>query len=71
MYTLKSESSEGVFYLYKGWGTQKWYGIMWSKEKPYNARFLFKSPASAWASFTKLCKIMPEYRTDKVTIEEV
>lgn len=71
MYTVKSTSSEGVYYLYKGWGCSGTTGIMFDKNIPHLQKHLFMSKKSAKASITKLLKIMDEYKDDVFEILSV
>ena len=69
MYTIKSTSEDGVYYLVKDWRKHK---AIWITEEKINPQMLFKRPQDAWASLTKLLKVMDEYATDDfelVTIE--
>lgn len=72
-YTIKSTSSEGVYYLVSGWNKAK---TFWLNEKSVfedieNAkRFFFNRPSQAKASLTKLLKIMPDYANDKFEVVE-
>lgn len=66
-YTIRSTSSDGIYYLVNGWNKCN---TFWISEKavnadPENARnFFFNKPAHAKASLTKLLKIMPDYASD-------
>lgn len=70
MYTVKSTSSEGVYYLWKGWGNC-FSKHMWEKNIPTEEKYLYKSRQSAKASVSKLLKVMDEYKTDTIEIIEV
>lgn len=65
MYTVKSTSAEGVYYLANHWGKHK---ALWVKPDKVKPEMLFKSVAAAKASLTKLLKVMPEYSTDTFEI---
>ena len=68
MFTIKSTSNEGVYYLVNGWDKYKTFWIKPEKVKP---NMLFSAPKFAKASLTKLLKIMPEYATDNFELIEV
>lgn len=70
MYTVKSISNEGVYYLWKGWGNSC-SKHMWEKDIPTEEKYLYKTVKSARTSVTKLLKVMDEYKTDKIEIIEV
>ena len=72
-YTIKSISSEGVYYLVNGWYKCKtfWFSEKSVMENIENAkRFFFNKPSQAKASLTKLLKIMPEYASDQFEVVE-
>jgi len=69
MYTIKSTSEDGVYYLVKDWRKNK---AIWTTKNELDRTMLYKRPQDAWASLTKLLKVMDEYKTDTfelVTIE--
>lgn len=68
MFTIKSTSAEGVYYLVNGWEKNKAFWVHPEKVKSY---MLFSAPKFAKASLTKLLKIMPGYATDKFELIEV
>lgn len=68
MYTIRSISKDGVYYLCNHWGQRR---ELWIKFIPYDSYFLFKTKASAKASLSKLFKIFPEYMTDTFDLIEV
>lgn len=68
MYTIKSTSEEGVFYLVNHWERHK---AFWEKPEKIRANMLFSSPQYARASLTKLLKVMPEYAADKFELIEI
>jgi hypothetical protein len=74
MYTFKSTSEEGIYYLVNGWKKCKtfWFTEKSVLEDKANAmRFFFKTPSQAKASLTKLLKTMPEYASDKFELIEI
>ena len=74
MFTIKSTSAEGIYYLVNGWNKCKtfWFSEKSVLEDKRNAmRFFFNKPSQAKASLTKLLKAMPEYATDKFELIEV
>lgn len=68
MFTIKSESEEGTYFLCNHWNKNKAFWIEKSKLKP---DMLFKTEGLAKRSLTRLLKIMPEYSTDKFTTVEI
>ena len=68
MYTIKSVSDEGVYYLVNDWYKHKTFWINPKKIKP---NMLFKRPSDAKRSLTNLLKIMPDYKTDDFKLVEV
>lgn len=68
MYTIKSVSDDGIYYLVNGW--HKVYK-MWVHENEIKQKYLFKSIAGAKNSLTKLLKIMWEYKTDKFSVVKI
>ena len=72
-YTIKSTSSEGIYYLVNGWNKCKTY---WFNEKSVvedteNAKkYFFNKPSQAKASLTKLLKIMSDYSADQFEVVE-
>lgn len=61
MFTIKSTSPEGIYYLVNGWEKHKKFWIEKNKIKP---TMLFNREQDAKRSLTKLLKITPEYSTD-------
>lgn len=61
MFTIKSTSTEGTYYLVNGWEKHKKFWIEKNKIKP---SMLFSREQDAKRSLTKLLKIMPEYGAD-------
>ena len=68
MFTIKSTSSEGTYYLVNGWEKNK---TFWVEPKKVKPTMLFSAPKFAKASLTKLLKIMPDYAADKFELIEV
>ena len=66
MYTIKSTSSEGVYYLVNGWSK---YRTFWKDHTDSTTQF--KTAGQARASLTKLLKIMPDYLDDLFEVVEV
>lgn len=69
MYTIKSTSSDGVYYLCKGWGNHK--NPFWRKRNELNNDVLFKRKQDAKTSLYKFLKIMGEYREDSFSIIQI
>lgn len=67
LYTIKSTSDDGVFYLVKDWRKNK---AIWVTRDKLKAEMLFKRPQDAQASLTCLLKVMDEYATDKFEVVE-
>lgn len=65
MYTIKSESAEGTYYLSKDWRKNN---AFWVDLSDLRMEMLFKTKAAAKASLTKRLKIMPEYATDTFSV---
>lgn len=61
LYTIKSVSDDGIFYLVNGW--RKKFSF-WKKWISFQKDDFFKSEASAKASLTKLLKVMGDYVDD-------
>jgi len=65
MYTIRSVSDEGVYYLVNGWNKHK---TFWVNKEDLRKDMLFKRAGDAKRSLTKLLKIMPDYRLDDFSI---
>lgn len=65
MYTVKCESTEGVFYLVNHWKTSKTFFI---EKMPEKKSQLFSREQDAKRSITMLLKVMDDYKDDKFTI---
>lgn len=68
MYTVKSESAEGIYYLCNHWNKNK---TFWIEESKIEEKRIFKTIQSAKTSLTKLLKIMPDYEDDKFSLVKV
>jgi len=68
LFTIKSESEEGTYYLCNHWNRNK---TFWLKKDKLESDKLFKTEACAKRSLAKLLKFMPEYATDKFTPVEI
>lgn len=68
MYTIKSTSEDGIYYLVKDWRKHK---AIWITEERIRQTMLFKRPQDAWASLSKLLKVMDEYATDTFELVEI
>ena len=68
MFTIMSESNEGIYYLVRDWRANK---AFWVKKEKLTDNMLFKTEAGAKRSLTRLLKVMPEYADDKFTVVEV
>lgn len=68
MFTIKSTSAEGVYYLVNHWDRHKAFWVAPEKIKP---SMLFTQPKYAKMSLSKLLKIMPDYATDKFELIEI
>lgn len=67
-YTIKSTSSEGVYYLVNHWEQHK---AFWVEPEKIKQSMLFKRACDAKRSLTKLLSIMDDYRTDKFELVEI
>lgn len=68
MFTIKSTSDDGIYYLVKDWRKNK---AIWVPRDKLTNKMLFKRPQDAKASLTSLLKVMDEYATDEFEIVEV
>ena len=66
MFTVKSVSDEGEFYLVKNWRKAK---AIW-KHREIQPEYMYKTESAAKGSLSKLLKVMDEYKTDKFFIVE-
>ncbi len=67
LYTIKSISDDGVYYLVNDWYS---HGTFWAKESELRKSMLFKRAQDAKASLTKLLKLFDEYKNDKFEVVE-
>jgi len=67
-YTIKSTSSEGIYYLVNHWEKHKTFWI--EKEKLKND-MLFKTIGYAERSLKHLLEIMEDYKNDKFEVVEI
>lgn len=68
MYTIKSVSNEGVYYLVNH---AKDYKTYWVEKRDLKPKMLYDRAADAKASLTKLLKIMNEYKADKFYLVKI
>lgn len=68
MYTIKSVSNEGIYYLVNH---AKDYKTYWVKKKDLKPKMLYDRAADAKASLTKLLKIMNDYKADKFYLVKI
>ena len=68
MFTIKSTSQEGVYYLVNGW--EKHY-TFWATKEKLKPSMLFKRAQDAKTSLTKLLKVMDDYATDEFEMVEI
>ena len=64
MYTIMSISNEGRYFLVNGW---KKHNSFWTRRATPEKNG-FKTEGLACRSMNHLLKIMPDYRTDKLTL---
>lgn len=65
MFTIKSVSDEGTYYLVKDWEKQKRF---WKLGSEIKAKDMYKTKGAAKGALTKLLKVMDVYKTDKFSI---
>lgn len=68
MYTIKSISNEGIYYLVNHAEDYKTY---WVEKRNLRPKMLYDRAADAKASLTKLLKIMTEYKADKFYLVKI
>ena len=68
MYTVKSISDEGVYYLVNRWNMHQRF---WVRKEELKRSMLFRRKQDAKASLTKLLKVMDDYKNDTFEIIEV
>ena len=66
-YVIQSVSEEGIYYLCNGWHKHK---ALWVKYGELS-KAIFKTPAQAKSSLTKLLKVMDDYKNDHFSICEL
>ena len=65
LYTIKSVSDEGTYYLVRDWRANK---AIWVEESKLTEQMLFKTVGGAKRSLNRLLEAMPEYATDTFTV---
>lgn len=68
MFTIKSVSEEGTYYLNKDWKKNK---SFWKHGSEIKKEQMFKTASAAKCSLTKLLKVMDDYLSDKFTLIEI
>lgn len=68
MFTIKSTSNEGVYYLVNGWYKHM---KIWATREDLKNNMLFRRAADAKRSLTKLLKVMPDYANDKFEVVKI
>ena len=68
MYTIKSVSDEGIYYLVNHARDYKTY---WVEKRDLKHKMLYDRAADAKASLTKLLKIMNDYKADKFYLVKI
>lgn len=68
MYTIKSTSEEGVYYLVNHWDKHR---TFWIEPQKIKKDMLFKRVQDAKRSLTKLLKIMEDYKNDDFEVVEL
>lgn len=68
MFTIKSISDEGEYYLVNHWNK---YHKFWQRKDQITLDNIFIDERSAKTSLTKLLKVMPDYSTDNFTMVRV
>lgn len=68
MYTVKTVSNEGIYYLVNH---VRKYKAFWVEANELKSGMLFNRVSDAKASLTKLLKVMPDYRTDTFYIVQI
>ena len=68
MYTIKSVSDEGIYYLVNHANDYKTY---WVEKRDLRPKMLYDRAADAKASLTKLLKVMTEYKADKFYLVKI
>ena len=68
MYTIKTVSNEGIYYLVNHVGKYRTFCVEANELK---SGMLFNRVSDAKASLTKLLKVMPDYRTDTFYLVQI
>jgi hypothetical protein len=68
MFTIKSVSDEGTYYLVNGWSKHK---TFWKERNLLKPNMLFNSAKTAKMSLNKLLKVMSDYLQDEFTVVEI
>lgn len=68
MFTIKSTSDEGVYYLVNHWDRHK---TFWVEPENIKPEMLFKTPADARRSLKKLLTVMDDYKKDTFELVEM
>mgnify|MGYP003571272836 CR=1 FL=1 len=68
MYTVKSTSDEGVYYLVNHWQQHKRF---WVSKEELKRSMLFRRKQDAKTSLKKLLKVMDDYKNDVFEIVEI
>lgn len=68
MFTIKSTSNEGIYYLVNHWEKNK---TFWIEPEKIKKPMLFNRVCDAKRSLTKLLKIMDDYKKDVFEIVEL
>lgn len=68
MFTIKSISDEGEYYLVNHWNK---YHKFWQRKDQITLDSVFFDERSAKTSLTKLLKVMPDYSTDNFAMVRV
>lgn len=67
MFTIKSISKEGTYYLNKDWEKNK---SFWKHGSEIKTEQMFKTASAAKCSLTKLLKVVDDYLSDKFFLVE-
>lgn len=68
MYSIQSESEDGIYYLVNGW---KKHDAFWKPLDKLRQDMCFKTLADAKRSLAKLLKAMPDYALDRLDGYEI
>ncbi len=67
MFTIKSVSKDGTYYLVKNWRKKK---AIWKFSSEMKHEDMYKRAQDAVSALTKLLKVMDEYKSDRFYIVE-